>query len=72
MGGRRGTVQSGMTTRIPIPCVTIRYDTQMRTCGRCGTTFMASGRRRYCSDACKQADWRAPIRVHPLWLSQSL
>ncbi len=32
---------------------------EMRTCVRCGVTFAASGRRRYCSDACKQADWRA-------------
>jgi hypothetical protein len=31
----------------------------MGICLRCGVAFVASGRRRYCSDACKQADWRA-------------
>ena len=30
----------------------------MTACARCGTAFAPSGRRRYCSDACKQADWR--------------
>ena len=37
------------------PCVTI--DVTMR-CLTCGATFTASGRRRYCSDACRQAAWR--------------
>ena len=36
----------------------MRYDTQMKICVRCGGAFVASGRRRYCSDACKQAAWR--------------
>lgn len=27
-------------------------------CPGCGTTFAPSGRRRYCSDACKQHSWR--------------
>jgi hypothetical protein len=31
----------------------------MTRCARCSTEFAPSGRRRYCSDACKQADWRA-------------
>ena len=31
----------------------------MTACARCSTAFAPSGRRRYCSDACKQADWRA-------------
>lgn len=31
----------------------------MTRCARCGTDFAPSGRRRFCSDACKQADWRA-------------
>ena len=28
------------------------------TCEECGATFTPSGRRRYCSDACRQAAWR--------------
>jgi hypothetical protein len=28
------------------------------TCGVCGTSFLPSGRRRYCSDACRQTAWR--------------
>jgi hypothetical protein len=52
----------------------MRYDSSMIACSRCGAKFVASGRRRYCSDACKQADWRmrragaadpAPVRVRP-------
>jgi len=31
----------------------------MTACARCGSAFVPSGRRRYCCDACKQADWRA-------------
>ena len=31
----------------------------MVTCAWCTTSFAPSGRRRFCSDACKQADWRA-------------
>jgi hypothetical protein len=30
----------------------------MTTCPVCDATFVASGRRRYCSDACKQQAWR--------------
>jgi hypothetical protein len=40
----------------------------MTRCVRCGTEFVPSGRRRYCSDACKQADWRsrqAPAQLGP-------
>jgi hypothetical protein len=37
------------------PCVTI--DVTMR-CPLCGSPFHPSGRRRYCSDACRQAAWR--------------
>ncbi|MGH7759460.1 MAG: hypothetical protein ACREN7_09130 [Candidatus Dormibacteria bacterium] len=29
------------------------------TCPRCGTPVAVSGRRRYCSDACRQASYRA-------------
>ena len=36
-----------------------RYDgVTMRACGACGQPFAASGRRRWCPDACKQAAWR--------------
>ena len=37
------------------PCVTINVTMQ---CSVCGHPFPASGRRRYCSDACRQAAWR--------------
>lgn len=30
----------------------------IRTCPACGQTFTPSGRRRWCSDTCKQAAWR--------------
>lgn len=36
----------------------LRYDTAT-TCGYCGTSFVATGRRRWCSDACRQGAWRA-------------
>jgi hypothetical protein len=31
----------------------------MVACAWCTTSFSPSGRRRFCSDACKQASWRA-------------
>jgi endogenous inhibitor of DNA gyrase (YacG/DUF329 family) len=30
----------------------------IRTCPSCGVDFVASGRRRHCSDRCRQAAWR--------------
>lgn len=42
-----------MTT--PAPYVTIAVT---MICSVCGTPFASSGRRRYCSDACRQAAWR--------------
>ena len=39
----------------PNPCVTTAVTI---TCGWCNTKFNPSGRRRYCTDACKQAAWR--------------
>lgn len=38
----------------------------MTTCARCGSAFTPSGRRRFCSDACRQADWRARHVTPPL------
>jgi tRNA(Ile2) C34 agmatinyltransferase TiaS len=38
---------------------TVRYDSVTMICPVCGTSFPASGRRRYCSSACKQTAWRA-------------
>ena len=47
-----------------------RYGKRVATCSYCDNTFIASGRRRYCSDACRQAYRRRgrapapePIRV---------
>lgn len=45
-----------MTPRTGDP---VRYDSVTMTCGWCGTTIETVGRRRWCSDACKQAAWRA-------------
>lgn len=36
----------------------MRNDTAT-TCGNCATAFVAVGRQRWCSDACRQAAWRA-------------
>jgi hypothetical protein len=48
---------------------TVRYDTDTITaqvsCGWCHKPFPKSGRRRFCSDACKQAHWRARQTNHP-------
>ncbi len=44
------------------PCVTL---TVTMTCPVCGSEFPASGRRRYCSDACKQHAWRARHAIAP-------
>ena len=35
-----------------------RNDGVTMTCGVCGRTFVPSGRRRFCSDACRQTAWR--------------
>lgn len=35
-------------------------------CPVCGADFPASGRRQYCSDACKQHAWRARHTVAPI------
>ena len=42
-----------MTTDIPS-----RNDGVTITCPVCGRRFQPSGRRRHCSDACRQAAWR--------------
>lgn len=36
----------------------VRYD-NATTCGYCGADFVATGRKRWCCDACRQAAWRA-------------
>lgn len=36
----------------------LRYDSVTMICPVCGSAFATSGRRRYCSDACKQKAWR--------------
>jgi hypothetical protein len=37
----------------------LRYDSVTISCPVCDRPFPAQGRRRYCSDACKQKAWRA-------------
>jgi hypothetical protein len=36
----------------------VRNDDATMTCGHCGTPFTPTGRRRWCSDACRQAAFR--------------
>ena len=36
----------------------VRNDTETTVCGQCGAGFTAVGRRRWCSDACRQSAWR--------------
>ncbi len=36
----------------------VRNDTATTQCGQCGASFTAVGRRRWCSDACRQSAWR--------------
>ena len=52
-----------MTTPPPRPAPQPTRDDNetMRTCPACGQAFAPSGRRRWCSDACKHAAWR---RLH--------
>lgn len=50
----------------------MRYDTIVTPCARCGREFVPSGRRRYCSDACKQADWRARQATCPPAVNDAL
>ncbi len=47
----------------------VRNDTATTACGQCGIPFTATGRQRWCTDACRQAAWRrrrqAPRRTLP-------
>lgn len=36
----------------------LRHDGATMTCALCGARFVASGRRRYCGDACRAMAWR--------------
>lgn len=42
-----------------------RDDDATMTCPTCGTPFTPSGRRRYCSDACRSGAWRRRHRPTP-------
>lgn len=44
----------------------LRYDSVTMICPVCNRAFDASGRRRYCSDACKQKAWRDQRAQPPL------
>lgn len=35
----------------------------VRKCGHCGEDFVGVGRSRYCSDSCKQADYRDRVKA---------
>lgn len=51
------------------PAQAVRDDdvttTPDRTCPTCGTMFRRAGRRRFCSHACRQADYRARRQTPP-------
>jgi hypothetical protein len=53
-----------------MPDDTLRNDDLTIGCPVCSRRFRPSGRRRYCSDTCRQAAWRqrhpAPLPVLPL------
>ena len=51
----RSTTTTPATTTVDLPCVTTAVT---MTCDECGTTFTPSGRRRYCSNKCRQTAWR--------------
>jgi hypothetical protein len=44
----------------------VRDDGETMTCQHCGTAFPASGRSRYCSNACRQRAYRARRGTPPL------
>jgi hypothetical protein len=52
------------------PSIPSRNDGVTIACAGCGRVFGRSGRRRFCSDACRQAAWRerhpAPVPVLPV------
>jgi len=49
------------------PTSPLRNDGVTIACERCGRAFAPSGRRRFCSAACRQALWR---RRHPTQVAQ--
>jgi hypothetical protein len=54
-----------MTEQTPLPIV-VRDDGVTMACGHCGKTFEVSGRRLYCSGACRQRALRARRGAPPL------
>lgn len=55
------------------PSIPLRNDGVTIACGLCGRAFARSGRRRFCSNACRQAAWRErhPAPAAPLLPSKS-
>ena len=49
-----------------MPDAPSRNDHRTIACPICGHGFRPSGRRRFCSDACRQAAWRARQLVPPV------
>ncbi len=49
----------------PALAIPLRYDSVTMICP-CGNEFSPSGRRRYCSDACKQKAWRSRHATPPI------
>ena len=60
MGGADGRLDRGTGKAFRYDS---RYTMAMVVCARCGTPFPASGRRVFCSNACRQASYRARCAV---------
>lgn len=50
---------------MPPPRNDARNDPAGRRCPVCDTAFPPAGRRRYCTDACRQAAWRRRTAIPP-------
>ena len=46
------------TTKTPTIVRNKTATTATTVCGQCGARFTPAGRRRWCSDACRQSAWR--------------
>lgn len=51
-------VRNDNATTTTTTTTAVRYETPTTVCGQCGTSFTPTGRRRWCSDACRQSAWR--------------
>lgn len=52
------SVRNDAATTLRGPTSGVCNDAATTVCGQCGAGFIAVGRRRWCSDACRQSAWR--------------